>query len=757
MKQFSIKALLMTGVLAGLLLFIVLLLSFALTNSRDSLLQAELNKLSSVKAAKSSEISNYLKILEGLLISLANNQGTKDAFVAFEDGFYKIYEQQPLDIEMVKQELQKDFAKNYLESVNYTVPNSAQRRSIEKYLPRDLNALVAQYIFITDNESKIGEKNNLLFSKKYDSDYMQAHQKYHNSFNEILTRFHLYDIFMVDLKGNLIYTDFKEKDYATNLQDGVYSDTGIARVYKKAMSLDKNQIAFDDFTSYEPSYNSAASFISTPIFIDGKRSGVLIFQMPVDTINSIMSFGGEYKKAGLGESGECYLVGKDYTMKNDSRFTKDIDDPVVQSLGSTIGLMKIKTDSSKAVMSGKASSGKWVIDDYRGVPVLSVFDTIDVYGQTKWAIIAEIDEEEALMASEHLRNKIIMISLGITVVLLIAIQFILSTFVLKPMYQFQKSILQISENQDLSIEVATDGPKEIHEMASSFNKLIRNLQDLISSSLSSSSENVSISHQLSNRSINVGENVSRSVEIVEDTTLQAQEIKNELAVSIQDAQESKQDIIKANENLTIARENVLSLTSKVQDSSQKEMELAQNMESLSKDANDVKNILNVISDIADQTNLLALNAAIEAARAGVHGRGFAVVADEVRKLAERTQKSLSEINATINVIVQAIVEASAMMNQNSQDIQHLTELAEDVEVKINETVSIVDAAVQASDQTANDFENTGKHVDNIVTKVEEINSISTTNARSVEEIAAAAEHLSSLTGELNTKLEAFKV
>jgi len=757
MKQFSIKALLMTGVLAGLLLFIVLLLSFALTNSRDSLLQAELNKLSSVKAAKSSEISNYLKILEGLLISLANNQGTKDAFVAFEDGFYKIYEQQPLDIEMVKQELQKDFAKNYLESVNYTVPNSAQRRSIEKYLPRDLNALVAQYIFITDNESKIGEKNNLLFSKKYDSDYMQAHQKYHNSFNEILTRFHLYDIFMVDLKGNLIYTDFKEKDYATNLQDGVYSDTGIARVYKKAMSLDKNQIAFDDFTSYEPSYNSAASFISTPIFIDGKRSGVLIFQMPVDTINSIMSFGGEYKKAGLGESGECYLVGKDYTMKNDSRFTKDIDDPVVQSLGSTIGLMKIKTDSSKAVMSGNASSGKWVIDDYRGVPVLSVFDTIDVYGQTKWAIIAEIDEEEALMASEHLRNKIIMISLGITVVLLIAIQFILSTFVLKPMYQFQKSILQISENQDLSIEVATDGPKEIHEMASSFNKLIRNLQDLISSSLSSSSENVSISHQLSNRSINVGENVSRSVEIVEDTTLQAQEIKNELAVSIQDAQESKQDIIKANENLTIARENVLSLTSKVQDSSQKEMELAQNMESLSKDANDVKNILNVISDIADQTNLLALNAAIEAARAGVHGRGFAVVADEVRKLAERTQKSLSEINATINVIVQAIVEASAMMNQNSQDIQHLTELAEDVEVKINETVSIVDAAVQASDQTANDFENTGKHVDNIVTKVEEINSISTTNARSVEEIAAAAEHLSSLTGELNTKLEAFKV
>jgi methyl-accepting chemotaxis protein len=319
--------------------------------------------------------------------------------------------------------------------------------------------------------------------------------------------------------------------------------------------------------------------------------------------------------------------------------------------------------------------------------------------------------------------------------------------------EYLHTIAQLDFREKLDIY----GKNEIAMIAQNLFTVMEELKNFIADNKRSSTENSSISYELSATASVVGKKVEEVTNIVNKATGRAKEITSEIGISVQDANNSNANIMRASENLDEVTREITKLTAEVQTTAEVEAEMASKIEQLSSDADQVKDVLVVISDIADQTNLLALNAAIEAARAGEHGRGFAVVADEVRKLAERTQKSLVEIQATINVIVQAIMDAGEQMNKNSQNIQDLADISSEVEGKITITVDIMQEATRVSEKTVSDFEDTGRMVDTISNEITDINTIVESNARSVEEIATASEHLSSMTEKLNLSMEKFKV
>jgi len=312
-------------------------------------------------------------------------------------------------------------------------------------------------------------------------------------------------------------------------------------------------------------------------------------------------------------------------------------------------------------------------------------------------------------------------------------------------------VTQISQQSDLSLRV-----QEIEKEDIVFNSFLDKLSGVIGDMKENSASNMSTLEVITSKSHIIKGRTDKSESLFDTVSTKSSQIEEGMAETVQEAQQTNENIANAKEKLIQAYGAIENLVTEMEHSSEVEQELADKLNTLRSSADDVKSVLTVIADIADQTNLLALNAAIEAARAGEHGRGFAVVADEVRQLAERTQKSLNEINTTINLIIQSISDASEDMNSNAKRSHELVEKSNNTQEQISQSREFIEGAADLADKSAKNTQWSAKTIEELLVLIGNINTLSNENVVDISEITSSIDSLAEKADELNKQLRNYK-
>ncbi|MBU0719933.1 methyl-accepting chemotaxis protein [bacterium] len=370
-------------------------------------------------------------------------------------------------------------------------------------------------------------------------------------------------------------------------------------------------------------------------------------------------------------------------------------------------------------------------------------------------LVISLDKNDADIVQTQTTLMISLIIAAVLFAMMAAVFF--SKEIFKPLCDLKNRISElVSGDKDLTKRLESNNDNEFGDAAKEVNKFIEMIQVTINDVKKLGTQNTEIASEIELSSHVIRKGTQQEQEIVAKTTQKSRSIKELLEQNIETTKETQQNVQEANQELDIAKESLNVLSNEVHSFVEIENELSNELSGLKNDADQVKDVLNVIKEIAEQTNLLALNAAIEAARAGEHGRGFAVVADEVRKLAERTQKSLTEIDMNVSTIVQSINDVSDKMNSNARNIENLTNISNDVGDKINATSNAINISGKVANESREDSLMMAAQMKEIIDDIAHIEVLSTANGTSVQSIELDLKKLVEIARSLQSTIDEFK-
>ena len=588
------------------------------------------------------------------------------------------------------------------------------------------------------------------------------------------------DALILDDTGRIVFSVAQGKELGEDITNGPLSKSKLVGAWKRAL---KGETVFIDFHPYAPLDGLPCAFIAAPIRRYGEGiEGVAMLRIPIESVNTVMS-----ARAGMGETGEAYLVGPDELMRSDLFSDPEGHSVVASFANPQSGGMD--TVASRSALEGRSGNADSL--DYRGHEVLVAYVPVPV-GDTSWGLVAKIDSSEALDSVSQLENAAIVVGgasvAGIVLVTLIFLRFAL----LKPLDGLRVYAGNVADGD---LEATPQGvfKGELRQVAEAIEQMVHNLGDKMQEAEAASElaqtraveaeaavvradnerkartdaarsqregmlqaagmlESVVTGMRDASGTVNVEsdrimEGANSLSSRVETTATSMEELARSIREVATNAETASKETESARQRAEEGSEVVHKTVRSIGDVYTITAALRKQVAGLGAKANSIGKVMSVISDIADQTNLLALNAAIEAARAGDAGRGFSVVADEVRKLAEKTMDATREVGNSIAAIQADVRENIKSMDQAAEKVDEANKLAGESGTALTEIMHFFDTTsqqVQAIATASTQQSQVGEEINLAVSEVDAVSS------KTAEAVAETGQAIGELAGQIET-------
>jgi class 3 adenylate cyclase len=450
---------------------------------RGSLRDSAFNRLTEVRQSQSRALAGQLSDLKNSMIIYAHGDTIRSALADFTAGFDAL-ETKPINPAQ-SQAITDYYTNTYLKQVQQA---SGASLNVDQLLPRDT---AQRYLQANYTAQRHDDATAVKIDDAHDgSGWSAANARYQNYFREIVSRFEFQDAMLLDTRGNMVYTAYKDVDLGTNILTGPYNGSELRDAYEKALSSNElDFVEFTDFEIYQPAENDPTAWMVSPVVApDGHTMGVLALQFPASKVNRLMTFDKQWNATGLGDTGEVFLVGPDNLMRSDSRmFLQDRQaykravvaagtpvedaDRAIQ-LGGTTLVQPIPPETARRAQRGE--SGTQIGTDYLGNEALQAYAPVEIAdSDLHWSIVATINTSEAFAKEASFTRTIVLSTVGIIFAVCVAAVFLAQLFV-RPIRRLEAGAQRISAG-DYDVAIPVETRDEIGDLTAAFNEMSRSL------------------------------------------------------------------------------------------------------------------------------------------------------------------------------------------------------------------------------------------------------------------------------------------